>query len=277
MNFSMDTAWGRAMELIKDNFQLLAIVAAVFLLLPSVAVYLLMPDFVALTEPGADPEVVLAQFQESLVPILMVSGVAMIVQFAGYGALIAMMGGARPTVGEAITTGFKITPSMLAVFVLFFLLYFIAAVVVSLPFALIAGLLGAGALAGVLAVLPILLVSVYLAARMSMSMPVVVLENTLNPFAAILRSFKLTHKKQWSILIFWTILFVAYMVVALLFTGGFGVIAALAGGGTATALILGVANGALAMAIGMIVCGLAVSIFEQLSGSDKGEVASVFE
>ncbi|MEO0643766.1 MAG: hypothetical protein AAFY47_10180 [Pseudomonadota bacterium] len=277
MNFSMDTAWGRAMELIKDNFQLLAIVAAVFLLLPSVAVYLLMPDFVALTEPGADPEVVLAQFQESLVPILMVSGLAMIVQFAGYGALIAMMGGARPTVGEAITTGFKITPSMLAVFVLFFLLYFIAAVVVSLPFALIAGLLGAGALAGVLAVLPILLVSVYLAARMSMSMPVVVLENTLNPFAAILRSFKLTHKKQWSILIFWTILFVAYMVVALLFTGGFGVIAALAGGGTATALILGVANGALAMAIGMIVCGLAVSIFEQLSGSDKGEVASVFE
>ncbi|MEL6239570.1 MAG: hypothetical protein AAFQ90_13400, partial [Pseudomonadota bacterium] len=249
MNFSMDTAWGRAMELIKDNFQLLAIVAAVFLLLPSVAVYLLMPDFVALTEPGADPEVVLAQFQESLVPILMVSGLAMIVQFAGYGALIAMMGGARPTVGEAITTGFKITPSMLAVFVLFFLLYFIAAVVVSLPFALIAGLLGAGALAGVLAVLPILLVSVYLAARMSMSMPVVVLEDTLNPFAAILRSFKLTHKKQWSILIFWTILFVAYMVVALLFTGGFGVIAALAGGGTATALILGVANGALAMAI----------------------------
>lgn len=278
MNFNMDEAWSRAIDLIKDSFQLLTIIAAVFILLPTIGAYLLMPDLAALAEPGADPEQVLQGFQENLAPILTVSLLALIVQFAGYGAIIAMIGGGRPTVGEAIATGFKVTPSTLAVFVLYFVMYFLAAIVVVVPFALIGGLLGtAGALAGVLAVFPVLFVSAYLAARLSMSLPVLVLEGTLNPFTAILRSFKLTHKRQWSILIFWSILFIVYVVIALLFSGGFSVIAALAGGGTATALILGIANGFMGMASGMIICGLAVAIFGQLRGPDEDEVTSVFE
>lgn len=279
MKFNMDQAWSRAIDLVKDSFQLLLVIAAVFLLLPSIGVYLFMPDFATLAQPGAEPEQVLAVFQENLATIVLVSGAAMIVQFAGQGAIIAMIGGKRPTVGEAIATGFRVTPSTLAIFVLYFVLYFVAAIVVAIPLVLIAALVGqaAGALVGVIAVFPILFVSVYLAARLSMSLPVLVLEGTLNPFSAMMRSFKLTHKRQWSILIFWSILFVVYMVIALLFSSGFGVIAALAGGGTATALILGFANGLMGIATSLIICGLAVAIFEQLRGPDEDEVSSVFE
>ena len=281
MDFDMNAAWERAVELIKDNFQLLAIVSAVFLLLPSLAIYLFLPNMTQLSEPGADPEVVMAQFQENLVPLITAGLLGMVVQFAGYGAMIALMGRARPTVGEAIATGFKITPTIIAVFVLYFVLYFLGAMLVVVPLALIAGLSGAGegagAIVGVLAIIPILFVAIYVAARMSMSMAVVVLEGTLNPFSALMRSFKLTHKRQWSILIFWLVLFALYFVIALLFSGGMSAIAALAGGGTLTALILGVTNGLLGMASGMIMCGLAVAIFQQLSGPDPDEVSSVFE
>ena len=277
MKFNMDQAWSRAIDLVKDSFQLLLVIAAVFLLLPSIGVYLFMPDFATLAQPGAEPEQVLAVFQENLATIVLVSGAAMIVQFAGQGAIIAMIGGKRPTVGEAIATGFRVTPSTLAIFVLYFVLYFVAAIVVAIPLVLIAALVGqaAGALVGVIAVFPILFVSVYLAARLSMSL--LVLEGTLNPISAMMRSFKLTHKRQWSILIFWSILFVVYMVIALLFSSGFGVIAALAGGGTATALILGFADGLMEIATSLIICGLAVAIFEQLRGPDEDEVSSVFE
>jgi len=276
MNFDMNTIWSRAIELVRENLSLLAIVAAVFLLLPSVAVYLFMPQMTALTDPAADPEVMAAQFQANIGPLLMVGGLSTIVQFIGYGAMIALMGGQRPTVGEALATGFKITPSTLAVFVIFMVLYTISATIIVIPFAIIGSLAGAPGIAG-LGVLPILAVVIYLAARMSMSMPVLVLEDSLNPISAVIRSFKLTKARQWSILIFWLVLFLCYFVMALLLSSAIGVIAAMAGGGTATALILGITNGLMGMAVGMIICGIAVAMYGQLNGPSDNEITSVFD
>ncbi len=275
MNFDMNAAWSRAIELVKENFQLLVIVAAVLVLLPGLAIALLMPNYVALSDPGADPEVLLAQLSENAGTLIAIGIVGSLVQFAGSGALIALMGPKRPTVGQAIVNGVMVAPSTLVVFVLFFVLYFIAAMVVVVPISIIAGVLGAPALAG-LAVIFILPIIAYLFARMSMSLPVLVLEETLNPFTAITRSFKLTHKKQWPITIFWTVLGVLYLVIALLFSGGMGAIAALAGGGTVSALILGLTNGVFSVAVSLIMCGLAVAIHQQLAGPDDDEVASVF-
>ena len=178
--------------------------------------------------------------------------------------------------GEALAKGFKITPSTLAVFVIFMVLYTISATLVVIPFAIIGSLAGAPGIAG-LGVVPILAVVIYLAARMSMSMPVLVLENSLNPISAVMRSFKLTKARQWSILIFWLVLFLCYFVMALLLSSAIGVIAAMAGGGTATALILGITNGLMGMAIGMIICGIAVAMYGQLNGPSDNEITSVFD
>ena len=278
MNFDMNHAWTRGVELIRENFQLLVVIAGVFLLLPSIAAYMFVPDFALLADPTADPDILAAQMADGAVPIFGVSFMSMLAQFAGYGAMIALMGPARPTVGEAIGVGFKVMLSTIAVFFIFMAVYMISATLIFLPIALLGSLLGPGVfLVFALAFLPILFGVVYLMARMSMSMPVLVLGGTLNPISAVMRSFRLTHKQQWSILLFWTVLFVGYFIIAMLFSGGFAVIAAAAGGGTVSGLILGLTNGILGMGIGMLVCAIAVAVYGQLAGPTEEEVTSVFE
>lgn len=276
MNFDMSTTWARAIELVRDNFGLLAVIAGIFLLLPTVALYLLVPDLQMLMEPGADPDMVTAKMVEMAGPLLTYGVLSMVFSFAGYGAMVALMGAERPTVGDAIKTGLKIVPSAFGILILFILLYFIAAIIVAIPIGVIANLSGFASLA-VLAALMILAVVIYLLARMSMSLPVLVFQGTLNPVKAVLGSFKLTKPRQWAILVFWGVLFAAYIVIALLITSVFGLIAALAGDSVAAMLILGLTNGALGMAVGMIISGLAVAMYGQLAGPTDTEITSTFE
>ncbi len=276
MNFDMSQIWSRAMELVRDNFQLLAVIAGIFLLLPTLATYFFIPDIQNLIDPTADPEVLAAQMQESLGPIMGVGLISMVFQFAGYGAMVALMGQNRPTVGEAVGTGFKIVPSTIGVFLIFVVAYFIIAMVIMIPITMLAGAAGAPGLAAIAVVL-ILAMIVVLLARMSMSMPVMVLEHTLNPFKAVGRSLKLTGPKQWQIALFWGILTLSYIVIALLVTGVFGVIAAIAGDSFVGTLILGLANGVMGMIIAMIVCGLAVAMYDQLTGASQTDIETTFE
>lgn len=264
------------MELVRDNFQLLAVIAGIFLLLPTLATYFFIPDIQNLIDPTADPEVLAAQMQESLGPIMGVGLISMVFQFAGYGAMVALMGQNRPTVGEAVGTGFKIVPSTIGVFLIFVVAYFIIAMVIMIPITMLAGAAGAPGLAAIAVVL-ILAMIVVLLARMSMSMPVMVLEHTLNPFKAVGRSLKLTGPKQWQIALFWGILTLSYIVIALLVTGVFGVIAAIAGDSFVGTLILGLANGVMGMIIAMIVCGLAVAMYDQLTGASQTDIETTFE
>ncbi|MBD2842767.1 hypothetical protein [Erythrobacter rubeus] len=272
----MNKIWSRAMELVRDNFQFLVVIAGIFLLLPTLAAYLLIPDLQAVMDPAADPEVLAAQLQDKLGPLLGVGIVAMIFQFAGYGAMVALMGNARPTVGDALKAGLKVVPSTFGVLVIFILAYVLSAIVISVPVGIIVSLSGLASLAFIAAIVVLAFV-VFLLARMSMSLPVLVLEGTLNPIKAVSRSFRLTGPKKWSIMLFWGVLFAAYMVVALLLTSIFGLIAALAGDSVVAMLILGLTNGLLGMGIGMIVSGLAVAMHGQLAGPSEAELTSTFE
>jgi len=276
MQFDMNAIWSRGIALVSDNFQLLAVIAGVFLLIPSIASYFLFPDFATLTDPTADPEMVTAMITDMIGPILIYGVVAMVFQFAGYGAMIAMMGAGRPTVGESIAAGFKSVPTMFGVFVLFFVAYFVVALAIMLPISVIAALTGAS-LIGLFAPIIILPMIVYLMARFSMSMPVALLEGTLNPVKVVTRSWSLTKPKQWQVLGFWAILGVAYIVISLLFLAVFGLLGALVGDATGSILVLGLLNGLVAMAVGMVVCGLTVAMYTQLSGISEADVSDTFE
>ncbi len=276
MNFDMNTVWSRAIELVRDNFQLLIVIAGVFLLLPTMATYLLIPDFQNLIDPTADQAALEQQISAMIGPLVSVGVVSMVFQFAGYGAMVALMGDTRPTVGQALGTGFKIVPSVFAVMILFIIAYFIGAMIIALPITLIAGLAGIPALSFI-AVIFVLIFVIWLMARMSLSMPALVLGETLNPFTAVARSFKLTGPKQWSILLFWGVLLAVYVVIALLLTGIFGLVAALIGSGTAAMVVLGIANGAMGMAIGMLICGVSVAMFTQLSGPSTAAIEETFD
>lgn len=275
MNFDMNTCWSRTVELIQANFQLLLIVAAVFLLLPNVTLYMLIPDMQTLVDPMADPDVVAAQMEGIIAPLIVGGLFSLAFQLAGYSAMVALMGDNRPTVGQALGTGVKTVPSLLAVALLFFVMYFLGAVAIVVPISLLAGLTGSAAL-GFIGLLPVVVFVAWLAARVSMAMPVMVLEGTLNPITAITRSFALTKPKQWPIIGFWAVIIIVMIIASLIFTSVFGLIAAVAGTGLVSALILGLASGLTGMVYGMVMCGIAVAMHGQLAGPSVEAIEDTF-
>ncbi len=264
------------MVLLRENFQLLAVIAGVFLLLPAVAIYFLIPGMDEFLVPGADPEVMQERVMEIIGPVLTYGFINSIIQFVGYGAMVALMGTSRPTVGEALGIGAKSVPSVLAALVIFLVLYMLAAIVIVVPITMLAT---AGGVPGLALTGPIFVVAVaiFLMARLSMSLPVIVIDRVLNPIKAVKRSWDLTGQAQWRVLIFWLILGVAYLVISLLVFGVFGAIAGLAGGGSAVTLILGLVNGLASMTVGMVLCGLAVAMHSQLSGPTDTEISATFD
>ncbi|MEM7780013.1 MAG: hypothetical protein AAF697_06455 [Pseudomonadota bacterium] len=276
MNFDMNTCWSRAVELLQSNFQLLIVIAGMFVLLPTMALYLLVPEFAVIADPTTDPSVLEDKILEILGPLIAASLVSLVFQFGGQAAMIALMSDTRPTVGQALIKGFKTVPSLFAVLLGFSLLFMLLALIVTVPVSLLAGLLGAPGLAA-LAVIPMLIAMVWLLARMSLAMPVLVLGGTLNPVTAITQSFRLTKPKQWAIAGFWTIIFVVITIASLIFNGVAGVVAAIAGAGTAALAITGLANGVTGAIGGMVQCAVAAAMFTQLSGPSTEAIEETFE
>ncbi|MEP0391944.1 MAG: hypothetical protein ABJ205_03175 [Erythrobacter sp.] len=275
MNFDMNTCWSRAVELIQANFQLLLIVAAVFLLLPNVALYMLIPDMQSIVDPTADPELVAAQMTSFAGPLIAGGLFSMTLQFIGNASMIALMSDARPTVGQAIGSGIKAVPSLFALTVLAFLIYMLGAVAIILPFSLVSGLLGS-AVIGIVGFIPVLVFVAWLGGRVSMAMPVMVFENTLNPVKVLSRSFALTKPKQWPITGFWTIIVAIMVIASLIFTSVFGLVAAIAGTGTVGALILGLASGLTGIVYGMVLCSAAAAMHGQLTGPSAEAIEDTF-
>ena len=275
MGFDMNTCWSRAVELLQSNFQLLLIVAGVFLLLPTLAFYMLIPDMQMLSDPTIDQDILVEKMLEMGGPLIAVSLGSMVFQFAGNAAMVALMGDARPTVGQAIAAGFRSVLSLFGVLLVFMILITIGAVAVTVPFAALGALL-APALAG-FAVLPVLVFVIWLLARMSMAMPVIVLGAVGNPVTAITQSFALTKPKQWPIVGFWVLIYVIMTIASLLFNGAIAVIAAIAGSGTVVTAITGLSNGLTGAITGAIGCAVAVAMYMQLSGPSQSAIEETFE
>ncbi|MGB3712220.1 MAG: hypothetical protein WA985_11070 [Erythrobacter sp.] len=275
MNFNMNATWARAVELIRDNLSLLAVLSGVFLLLPALAIYLLLPDFGIMMTPGVDDAQMEAWLRENAAAVTGLGLFALFMNFTGYGAMIALMGRRRPTVGEAIRQGIRIVPSTIAAMLLTIIVYVIAGIAIVTPITLLATLSGMAGLA-IIGVLVAFVLIIWLISRLSLTMPVLVIERTLNPVKALVRSFRLTKPKQWPITLFWVVLFAVYTVISLLVTGLFGVVAALAGTGTAATAIMGLANGAMSMAVGTLICAIAVAMYGQLAGPGAGDLEETF-
>lgn len=276
MNFDMNAVWSRSVELMRDNFQLLLVIAGVFLLLPTIAMYLFIPNFDALIDPTSDPDQLAAQMGEMLGPVFLGFLLALVIQFGGYGAMVALMGDHRPTVGQAIGAGFKAVPSLFVVMVLFALAYVIGALVILVPLSLLAGVAGVPGLA-LVGIIPVLVFVAWLMARMSMTMPAMVLGGTLNPFNAIGESFKLTGPKQWLIVLFWVVIVAIITVISLLLSGIMGLVTSLLSTGATAMLLLGLISGAVGMANGIITCALAAAMYAQLTGPSTSAIEETFD
>ena len=283
MPFNMNRTWSQAMALVRANFQLLAIIAGVFLLLPALVFALVMPDTLSLMALGEDPAALETALGAMIVPLLLYGLAGLVLQFIGYGAMVALIGEDRPTVGEAIMLGMRSLPTVIAAMLLFVL----ASVAVALVFSLLVGLaggllgtLGAGPVAAVLAIVlfaALFVAVLYVMVRLSLTLPVVVLEGVRNPITALRRSWLITRPHGGAIFGFYVLLLIAYVVISLLLFGLAGVIGAALGAGPAAALFTGLVNGLIGALVAMVMSGILVSIHQQLAGRSGAMLGETFK
>lgn len=273
MNFSMNQTWSQAIALVRENFQILAIVAGVFLLLPSLLMYVALPDMMSMITMADDPEAITNMMQGMIGSLLTYGLIALLAQIVGYVAMVALMSHDRPTVGEAILGGLKAIPTLFGAFILFMVLAFVASLVFTLLMTAVAVVLGEtlGAILAVIMVIGLLLGMLYVMTRLCLTVPIIVLEGELNPIKDFTRSWKLTAPHSMAIFGFFVLLYFAYIVVSMLLLS---ILSLIIGG---SVFLLGIANGVVGAAIAMVMCGVLVSMYRQLSGNDGPHVSETFE
>jgi hypothetical protein len=200
----------------------------------------------------------------------------------GQGALVALVGQHRPTVGEAIKTGARALPSVIAAIILFIVGLWLTLLLISLPLAIIAVVLGASAQSaaalsggpfGSFVSILVFVAELYLMVRFMMTLPVIVLDHRLNPIKAMRRSWQLTRPCAWRILAFVVLLGIAYMVIVLLLMLVLGAIGLVTGSGpasgqigAASALGFAIVAALIGTAVAVLVAAIMVSLHRQLAG-----------
>lgn len=267
MKFDGNLAWKQASASVKANRDLLLALAGVFFFLPSFALVMLIkqPQVAA----GATPEQMLPVFQAFVSTMAPWFVLGSIIQALGQLALIELLArGGRPTVGEALRRGFTSLPSLIAVQLLTGLLIMTVLLLATTLGSLIHPALG-------VALGIYLCVQVY--ARLVTASAVIVLEQRLNPFAAIARAFALSRGNGFHLGNFLALLAVAAGLILIVLSVVIGIIAAVTiGEGRVAEMVSGfVSSAASALALAYFVA-ITVAIYRQLAG-DSAETAKPFE
>lgn len=269
-------AWNTATALIAANRDVVLIVAGVFFFLPNVISTLLLPsqDAIAMQMEamGAnpDPEEMMALMADYFARSWWIYLIFGLVQAAGVLGLLALLTDkARPTVGQALAFGLKaLVPYLLAQILL-------GMALVLVPVLLIA--LGAAVNPGVAVLLGMvgLVVAVYLWVKFSLLSPVIAIEKTMNPIAALARSWALTKGNSLRLLAFYFLLIVAAAVLSMIASLVFSLFMVL--GEEIGLFAVAIGGGLVSMVFTTIMLAVLAAVHRQLSGSDAQGVGQTFE
>jgi hypothetical protein len=246
----------------------------VFFFLPNLALLLLMPEATAATgtRVGGEPDMgaalqavgsIYGQVWWQILIVTLISAVGML------GLLALLTDHNRPTVGEALKAGaVYLIPYIGAQFVIALM----AGLIILVPVAVgIAAGAVPGALVGIVATVAV----VYMYTKLSLTIPVIVVEDERNSLNALRRSWSMTKGNSLRLFLFYMLIFVVFVVVSMVL----GIVA------SAVSLVVGkdaniIINGLLGALVnmGMVTVYLAVlaAVHRQLSGNVKA-VGATFE
>ena len=288
--FDGNQAWNEAMRLVSANREVLLVMAGVFIFLPAVAAQFFMGDSQAqmmallpkmqnTKDPMAAMQPLMALYAKVLPYVL----VMMVAQTIGKLAMMALLTDyRRPTVGEALAIGLKSLPTLIVVGLLLMLGYAVVAFALALVIGVLVAVLGmiSPVLSGLMAVVA---VAAFIGAllvvftRLSLVTPVVIIERISSPVQAIKLSWNMVKGNTRRLLLFFMLLGVAYMVIALIAGGVLGVVVGLiVGKGSAMALGTGIVGGLIGMAASVVFTALLVAIHRQLAGESAQSLAETF-
>lgn len=215
MKFNYDTAWRDIQRLAADNRNLLSILAGVFVFLPYAALLIMLPLIATIPQvpEGANFEVAMKAFsafyKETMWAFLLVAAFTTLGQLA----MLALLGRKPgPTVGEAIGfAGRGILTAWLALLLQTF--------AINLASLAIVGIATLTALPAVvfLATAAAFAVSLWIASRLSLLLPIIGVDGQINPLKALQSSWQLTAGQGGRLLGFYVLLGVASFVTMIVF------------------------------------------------------------
>lgn len=271
MKLDMGNAWSEATAMISANRELVAIIAGIFVFLPTIVLAVVAPE--AATGPTQvnpdDPMAAMQAFYaENGIWLFLIA----IINAIGSLALFALFADDRPTVGDAITTGVKTLLPYLAAQILLILGL---SIILGIPIALGASL--GGPVLGVLIGIVAFVAFVYVMIKFSLLAPAMVIGHILNPIRALRESWNVTKGNSLRLLLFYFLLGVAIVVVAMVFGLISGLFVAMLGTGSVAVMLGGALNGLVGAVWAVVIVAVLSATYRQLSGPTTQSVSETFE
>ncbi len=279
IKFDSSRAWRDALAAAQANREVLLTLGGVFFLLPGLVATLMLADLqdqimASFGSPAATERLMQGQWGK----FISIGLISFVVQTIGYGSVLALLTDrGRPTVGEALRIAVRALPVVIGAMLLFLGAYLLAAGLIGALATVLAKLTGMAALVTVLiAAFVCLIIAVMV--RLSLTLPVIIMDKVLNPMAALRRSWGLTEGNARSLLLFYVLLVIVYLVITLLLGGSMAALAALIfGKGTIALWVSGVASGILGAVASVLFTAVLASVHRQLSGSSAASLTGTFE
>lgn len=279
MPFDSNRAWREATALVAANREVLFAVAGVFFLLPGFASVMFLSDFQAdmvanLGNPAATERIMAGMTG----PVVGFGLFSFIVQSIGYLAMLALLTDrARPTVRQALGIAVRALPTVAGAALLFFAGYLGAVLVLVMLSAAVGAAAALGPIAGLLAVL-LTAAMVYSMVKVSLVLPVIVIERVSNPVAALIRSWRLTRGNSFRLFFFYLLLATVYFVVVIVVgVATMGLAAVIAGQGMLATLAGGLVSAIVGAVASALLSAVLAAIHRQLAGPSPQALGSTFE
>lgn len=271
MNLDTTQAWRDASATVGANKEVLAAIAGVFFLLPSLAFSLFMPQ----PEPpaGAEPKqlfALLSTFYQAAAPYIVINALIQIVGQLAVLVLIARAG--RVTVSEAIREALSGVLPYVGSQLLVMLATMVAAGIV----AALAAATGSVALAVVIGI-AVLGLAIYVAVRLSLVPAVIAIERLRNPVAVLQRSWDLTRGNAGRIMLFVFLLVLALAVIGTVVGVVLGVALALIAGAEGARIGGAVISATIGAGFTLYIVAAFAAMHRQLAGSGGAGLDDTFE
>jgi len=280
MSFSISQAISESFGIFKSRLGAMVAVQLVAI----IATYALMGAFFlsALSGMGGlaalqgNPEAFAQIFAGMGFGFFLVYLVVIAISLVAQAAICALCGDPRrPTIGEALTTGVRSLPALAGAFLL--------VIVGAIGVGLLLALLMAGAAMGanqpwLIFVLGLVAMvgAVYLMTKLSMVLPVVVLDEVRGPLMAIGRSWELTRGNSLRLFGYFLLIGILMGVVYFALVAALGGVGSNGGGGIAVAIVLGLLVLVYALLAGIYWLAAVVAAHRQLGGPSTGAIEDTF-
>jgi hypothetical protein len=283
MKFDGNRAWNDAVRAVSANREVLLVLAGVFFFLPGLVAALFLSGYQAemaasVTAVMAAPKsaAALQQMMHAYGDIAPYVIALLLVQTLGYMAMLALLTDhRRPTVGEAMAIGARSLPALIGAILVFFLAYVLA----SLPLGaiLMACIAALGAeLGSAIGITIDMVVLIVVLTRLSLTLPVIVMEGLHRPIAALQRSWQITGGSTLRLLAFYVMLGIAYIVITIALSALLSLLSAATGTGEGFLLLSGAISGVIGALTSIVLTAILAAVHRQLTGPSHGAISETF-